>query len=203
MNIRRSIFVLGACIAAGCSLLEPRPDNSRFFILTPISHEVTTAAPAVPAGRQISVGVGPIEFPVYLRRPQMVTRSAPNKIELSEEKRWAEPLDKNFMRVLCGNLTELVNAGRIEKYPWPKKNPVDYQVTVDLERFEISTDGRAYLIARWTIKNGQSSKDLYQSVTTATESVGEGESGPSAALSKDLAVLSADIAAGLLRISSS
>ena len=65
--------------------------------------------------------MGPVDFPDYFRRLPVVTRVAPNRIELSDEKRWAEPLDKNFIRVLSENLATLLNTYRIEKYPWAMK----------------------------------------------------------------------------------
>jgi uncharacterized lipoprotein YmbA len=200
MNIKPAILTV-AILAAGCSILEPRPDNSRFFILTPIADGVTPVALSVPAASiPTSIGVGPIEFPDYLRRQQVVTRSAPNKLELSEESRWAEPLDKNFTRVLCENMAELLNVQRIEKYPWPRKYPVDYQVTIEVQRFETTTDRQAHLLARWAIKEGPSGRDLYRSQTSATEPVGTEESAASAALSRGLAVLSRDIASHLTEL---
>jgi uncharacterized lipoprotein YmbA len=194
MNTKLTIIVFVACLAAACSPFAPRPDNSRFFILTPLAGQAEPGAKTAPASStQMAIGVGPIDFPDYLRRQQVVTRSSPNKLELSEEHRWAEPLDRNFTRVLCENLAQLPDVQRVEKYPWSHKNPVDYQVAIDVQRFETSADGQAYLVARWAIKEGESGKDLYRSQTSATKSVGAGESGPSAALSDDLAVLSRDI----------
>lgn len=198
MSIKLTILALGACLAAACSPFAPRADNSKFFILTPLPSQVVPAARTAPASpAQMAIGVGPIDFPEYLRRQQVVTRSSPNKLELSEEQRWAEPLDKNFTRVLCENLTQLLDAQRVEKYPWSRKNPVDYQVTIDVQRFETSADGQAYLVARWAIKEGQTGKDLYRSQTSTSESVNGGESGASAALSNNLALLSRDIASRL------
>ena len=85
---------------------------------------------------QLTIGVGPVDFPDYLRRLPVVTRVAPNRIDLSDEKRWAEPLDKNFTRVLSENLATLLDTQRIEKYPWPLRTKVDYQIEIDVQRFE-------------------------------------------------------------------
>lgn len=181
--------------AGGCaSVLAPRPDRSKFFVLTPISDGIVPVASSASSAAPPSIGVGPVDFPDYLRRTQVVTRSAPNQIELSEERRWAEPLDKNFVRVLCENLAALLNTQRVERYPWPRKTALDYQVIVDVQHFERSTDGQSQLLARWSIRDARTGEVLVSSRTTASAPVATGEAGASAALSNDLAALSRDIA---------
>ena len=106
---------------------------------------VTANPPSTAPNARLTVGVGPVDFPDYLRRLAVVTRVTPNRIELSDEKRWAEPLDKNFTRVLSENLATLLNTQRIEKYPWPLTSKVDYQVEIDVQRFETLGDGQTQL----------------------------------------------------------
>jgi len=193
MNVKATLIALGACVfAAGCSPLAPQPDHSKFFILNPLTDAPT---PGATAGKTLTIGVGPIDFPDYLRRLQVVTRASPNQLDLSAEKRWGEPLDKNFARVFSENISQLLNTQQIEKYPWPVRTHVDYQIAIDVQRFETKSDGQSQLIARWIIKDGVTGKDLYASETTASAPVGPGETGPSAALSSDLATLSREIAA--------
>jgi len=198
-NITTKAIVFGACMmmAAGCSVLSPQPDRSKFFILSPVSDSAdgAVARPAATSPRsQLIIGVGPVDFPDYLRRLPVVTRVAPNRIELSDEKRWAEPLDKNFTRVLSEDLATLLNTQQIEKYPWPLRNKIDYQIEVDVQRFETTSDGQTQLIASWIIRDGRSDKILYASETTAGAPAGADETSASAALSSNLATLSKEIA---------
>ena len=198
MNVKTTLIALGACVfAAGCSPLAPQPDHSKFFILAPLSDGSGPAATSASskADSPLTIGVGPIDFPDYLRRPEVVTRESLNQLDLSAEKRWGEPLDKNFARVFSENIALLLNTQQIEKYPWPVRTHVDYQITVDVQRFETTSDGRSQLVARWIIKDGVSGKDLYASETAASAPVGSGETGASAALSSDLGTLSREIAA--------
>jgi len=123
-----------------------------------------------------------------------------NQINLSAEKRWAEPLDKNFERVVTENLTELLNDQKIEKYPWARNAHVDYQVVIDVQRFEALSNGSSQLTARWMIRDGRSGQDVYAAETRSSTPVGSGETGASQALSQDLAVLSRDIAAKLSQL---
>jgi hypothetical protein len=197
MNLKTKLIAFGACaMAAGCSVLSPQPDRSKLFILTPVSDSAATAAKPAPTSpeSQLTIGVGPVDFPDYLRRLPVVTRVAPNRIDLSDEERWAEPLDKNFVRVLSENLATLLDTQRIEKYPWALRAKVDYQVEISVQRFETISDGQTQLVASWIIRDGPSDKILYASQTTARAPAGPDELSASSALSSDLATLSKDIA---------
>src|SRR5215469_885734 len=113
------IVAAGICaLFLGCSPLAPQPDRSKFFILSPVAAGVMPASTGGASTSQLTLGVGPISFPDYLRRPEIVTLNSPNQIDLSSEKRWGEPLDKDFSRVLTENLTRLLNTQKVEKYPW-------------------------------------------------------------------------------------
>ena len=138
--------------------------------------------------------MGPVDFPDYLRRLPVVTRVAPNRIELSDERRWAEPLDKNFVRVLSENLATLLDTQQIEKYPWSLRTKVDYQIEINVQRFETTSDGQTQLLASWIIRDGHGGKILYASQTTAGAPAGPDGVSASAALSGDLATLSKEIA---------
>jgi hypothetical protein len=197
------LIAFGACaIVSGCSVLSPQPDRSEFFILTPVSDSARMGAKPASAGpdSQLTIGVGPVDFPDYLRRLPVVTRVAPNRIDLSAERHWAEPLDKNFVRVLSENLTVLLDTQRIEKYPWSLRTKVDYQVEIDVQRFETTSDGQTQLIASWIVRDGDGGKILYASLTTAGGPTGPDGVNASAALSGDLATLSKEIAARITEL---
>src|SRR5579864_8849512 len=203
MNLKTKLTAFGACaMAAGCSVLSPQPDRSKFFILTPVSDGAATAAKqsSTSPDSQLTIGVGPVDFPDYLRRLPVVTRVAPNRIDLSAERRWAEPLDKNFVRVLSENLAVLLDTQRIEKYPWSLRTSVDYQVEIDVQRFETTSDGQTQLIASWIIRDGHGGKTLYASKTTASAPAGPDGVSASAALSSDLATLSKEIASRITEL---
>jgi uncharacterized protein len=202
MNLKTKLIAFGACaIVAGCSVLSPQPDRSEFFILAPVSGSAGMAATAsTSADSQLTIGVGPIDFPDYLRRLPVVTRVAPNRIELSDERRWAEPLDKNFVRVFSENLAALLDTQQIEKYPLSLRTKVDYQIEINVQRFETTSDGQAQLVASWIIRDGHGSKILYASQTTAGAPAGADEASASSALSGDLATLSKEIASRVTKL---
>ena len=189
------LIVLGLSLLSACSPLAPQPDRSKFFILTPLSDSGALASTSTLTANDpgLTIGIGPIDFPDYLRRPEVVTLASPNQLDLAAEKRWGEPLDRDFGRVFAENLSRLLNTQQLEKYPWPVRTHVDYQIVIDVQRFETTSDGQSQLVARWIIKDS-AGKDLYASETRATAPVGPGETGPSIALSNDLATLSRDVA---------
>jgi uncharacterized protein len=197
-----STILFAVMMVAGCSPLAPRPDHSKYYILTPISITGDPIAGDATnlAGVPLVLGIGPIDFPEYLRRPQVVTRAAPNLIDLSAEGLWAEPLDKNFTRVLTENLAQLLNTQRMEKYPWSPRAHIDYQIVIDVQRFEKVAPDQTQLVARWIIKDGVHDRDLYASESNASAPVEGGGTGASMALSSDLAKLSTDIASQITLI---
>jgi hypothetical protein len=89
-----------------------------------------------------------------LREPQPIESMYPRKIS-------GQVRDKNFTRVLSGNIAAILNTQRVESYPWSRGTPVAYQVIVDVERFDTGTDKQAKLNARWSIRDGHDGKVLY------------------------------------------
>jgi uncharacterized protein len=148
--------LLGVCAlaisvtAASCTVLAPRPDPSRFFVLIPIPDE-----PSPTTGQHMgSLGVGPIALPRYLDRPEIVTRVAPSEVKPAVFDYWAGSLSHQFQTVLAENLQALVHPDRIQVYPWYAGAAPDLVVEAEVQRFEPSTDGRAELVARWRIRKG-------------------------------------------------
>jgi uncharacterized lipoprotein YmbA len=139
------LVLLGALLAEGCSLLRgPDPTPTQFFVLT-------SRTPRTQAAKQdVSLGVGPLSFPSYLERPQMVSRKQQNQIAVSGSNRWAEPLKDSFLRVLAEDLGKLVGTSEVVMFPW-YKTPLTYQIKLEVLRFEPTWEGRAVLQVIWTL----------------------------------------------------
>lgn len=147
MNHRVTSVVIGLSLLAqaGCGSSKP----ARYYLLSALG----PAASAKP-GRGVSVGIGPIDFPEYLDRPQIVTRSSGTRVDLGEFDRWAEPLEQNFARVLAENLAALLATDDVHQFPWKRSTKVDYQVIVSVNRFDATKGGDTVLNVRWAVKNG-------------------------------------------------
>jgi uncharacterized lipoprotein YmbA len=175
-------------MAAGCSILSPRPDPTKFYVLT------ATSTAGAAATSNLVIGLGPVKLPAYLEHAEVITRVAPNRLDLSSTDRWAEPLDDNFRRVLAADLTTLIGTDQVLPFPWDLSTKVDYKIEVNVERFERDSSGGAQLTASWIIRDGHSDRVLLTRPADFTESAGSGMESSAASLSADLNDLSKQIA---------
>lgn len=201
MKMRRVACLCAAAVLAivmcGCTILAPRLDPSRFFVLTTVADSHGSALPASRRSK-LTLGLGPIAFPAYLERPEMVTRVAPNRIDLSQENLWAEPLKRNFTTVLSADLSADLGDAHMVQYPWYATTHMDYQVKVSVDRFESTGHGNARLVARWEICAPTGARILVSSSSNIImPSASAGASGKAAALSQAIAKLSGQIARAL------
>jgi uncharacterized protein len=102
--------------------------------------------------KNVSVLVGPISLPGYLDRNQMVTVAGKNEMALDEFNRWAESLRDGFYRVLLEDLSLLLKTPEVYGYDRSGENTADYQVSIDVTRFDAASDGDAVLTAFWSLR---------------------------------------------------
>ena len=132
-------------LLSACSIMAPQPDNTKFFVLTSTAGASSGSAAPATGGSSPSnlvIGVGPIKLPQYLRRPEVVTRTSPSELTLSDTDRWAEPLDSAFVRVLSENLSQLLGTQQVVTFPWYNSSQIDYAVQVNVMRFETDPKGK-------------------------------------------------------------
>jgi len=172
---------------------------------TPVAKYYTLSAvrDSVPAGsasvlRDKIVGIGPVVLPEYLDRPQIVIRASSNRLELADGHRWAEPLADNFTSALRENLSLLLGTERVLSNASALSGRGDYQVIVQVLRFEGTAEGVVSLAARWSIaaRDGTVLLAARRSSFQATPS-GTGIEALVAAQSDTVAQLSREIAAAL------
>jgi uncharacterized protein len=202
------LAILALPLASGCSLLSPRPDPTKFYVLTSIADADTVRQPPT-AASNLAIGLGPVTFPDYLTHLEVVTRVSTNRIELSTTDLWAEPFDESARRVLARNLATLLGTEQVVPFPWYASAKLDYKVEVTVERFERDGSGGTQLVATWLIRDGQSDKQLLSRQSNFSESAGAqiGTAGISTdnaarALSSDLSELSKQIAAAITELNS-
>ena len=192
-----SILGVFCLLLGGCTILQPKPDPTRFFLLTPL------ATPEVsPVGDTdgISLGLGPINFPAYLDRPHFVTRVGPNQLRLSEYHRWGEPLPAGFNRVLAKNLATLLQTHRLVTHPWSRSTELDYRVEIEVRRFEATAGPETLLTARWILLDGTGEKLLLAKEFSLREPAESASTAASVqALSQALGKLSREIATSIQR----
>jgi len=187
---------LAGCSALARTILAPQKDVSRFYLLTPtVDSETTAPASAQSPGGDFTIGLGPIKLPPYLDRPEIVTRMAPNRLELSKEDRWGESLQNGFTSVLERDLSAQAGTERVIVFPWYNTVHIDLQVQIDVFRFETDGQGNAQLSAKWTILDSTGKNILYTVDSHLTQPSKPGdETDAAAALSRTIGDLSGQIA---------
>ena len=135
-------IVIMLCVAGGCGSSPP----VRYYALEPLppgdTKESTTS----------SVGVGPIKFPEYLKRPQIVSRSTSSEITIAEFDRWVEAVDIAMPRIVAMNLDVLLESVLVITFPFGGGLvDVDYRVVGQVARFDVDQTGQAVLDVQWAI----------------------------------------------------
>jgi uncharacterized lipoprotein YmbA len=97
----------------------------------------------------VRVGLAPISVAPYLNQPGLVVETETGQIRPASQHVWAEPIALGLYRILQSELSAALGfqidddiTGRPH---W------DYAVDVEIDRFHGTLDGRAMLIARWSV----------------------------------------------------
>ena len=181
----------------GCGpILAPQPDLAKFYLLTPAADPPSTqTAAAQSSSGGFTLGLGPVKLPPYLDRPEVVTRSAPNRLDLSKTDRWGESLQNNFTSVLTRDLSAQLGSQQIVAFPWYSTTHLDLQVQVEVYRFETDAQGNAQLSAKWTVRDGLGKNILYSAESNLTQPSKPGDTADgAAALSRTVNDMSREIA---------
>lgn len=127
---------------------------------TPPSRYYMLSADAVgsPTENTVSIGVGPITIPDYLKGRSMVLARDDHLLTVSEFDRWAEPMEAGINRVLILNLASLSNTQQVYAFPWRQDSTPNYIVRVAIIQFAVG-DNSAILEAGWTVQK-PGSKEL-------------------------------------------
>jgi uncharacterized lipoprotein YmbA len=141
------IALLLVSILPGCTPAISKPES--FYQLQEIPDNKLTAIE-----KGAVVGLGPIQLPEYINRPQIVTRLSRQQIHVSEFNRWIEPLSDGITRTLVIKLANQLNSNRV--YWLPRKDqklPLELRVAIDISRFDGQFNGEVILEGRWSLYN--------------------------------------------------
>jgi uncharacterized lipoprotein YmbA len=189
-------WIVLSVVLAGCVTSPP----ARFYTLSSLPDLQLAAKTGADAG-QVTIGIGPIEVPAYLDRPQIVTRIGSNELRMAEFDHWAEPLSDTLLRVLLENLSVLLEPAVVTVIPWKGHTTADYQIALEVIRFDGNTGDAAVLVARWYIFDGDDQHSILTRKTSIqTETKGADIRSLVAAQSQALAGLSSRIATDIRRV---
>lgn len=119
--------------------------GTRFYSLSALSpaNDATNST--------LHIGVGPVEIPRLLNRPQIVSRKNKTEIDVAEHHQWGGSYKEELIQVITDNLASLLKTESIEQYPWKFTFKPHYQVRINIERFDGQLGKNIVLKARWRL----------------------------------------------------
>ena len=191
------ILCLLCLVAAlgGCRLPQKSPPP-RTWLLSPVA-----GAPDSDAF-SLSLGVGPVDFPKYLDRREIIERVGPNELRANEYEVWGESLQTNFQDTLSYNISVLVPGLGVVGFPWKGPVQVDYRLSMVVSRFDHDVpSGAIVLEAAWGLRRVSGGESLARRTRTIREPVqGSGYAAITAAMSRAVETQSREIAMTLAKL---
>jgi len=185
-----SFFGVVLFLFSGCASSKP----SRFYTLDTMK-PMQDVRKGTAAEQQVAVGLGPVEIPDYLDRPQIVTRSSGNELEIAEFDRWAGSLREDVARTLMENLSVLLAQDNASVVSWRWNSPFNFRIIVDILRFDAMPDDNLVLKAQWSIVGADDGKAPIVHASGFSEKIqGNDYNAKITAMSRTLGMLSRDIA---------
>jgi uncharacterized lipoprotein YmbA len=181
-------------LCSSCIQLGGEPQPTRFYLLEAVAefNEVSSA-------QKILLELGPIEFPTYLDRPQIVSRMPNNTIVIAEYDRWAEPLPDNLTRTLKENLNKRLAGAQISTAPWSNHADQGYAVRLTINRFDGIIGQQTEVDIRWSLYSPAGDQELLRKHFIGRIPIDNNYQGLVAGLNKVLSELSKEIATAVNR----
>jgi len=187
----KHLHLVVACLAALLLAACGSSPKERYYTLTADASAPVTGTSA------LSIAVGPVTVPEAVDQPQIVAQVGANQVAMYEYQRWASPLKGEIARVIAANLAQELGTPRVWSYAQATLPKRDYQVLVDVQRFD-SVLGEAVTVeALWTIRPAEGSKAKTGRSSVRQATAGDGFDALAAAHSRALARVSQDIAAAI------
>jgi uncharacterized protein len=205
----RAIFgaLILSLLLIGCS-----SPPSRLYLLSstepPVAGQPTVGAaisgssqPALarrPSGRVVGVAV---TVPEYLDRLDVMERTSANELKPIYSAQWGESLATTATRAMAGNLSADLPSDDILILPSRHQRRLDYQVNFDLTKFESDAEGNSTLAGRWSIADGDGVERMSGRALRSERVDRPGYDAMAAAMSRNLAAASVEIATALRQVS--
>jgi hypothetical protein len=157
-------LMVGACSPFGSGTRQP----TKNYVLSSLYSEETRPQPVADLS-EIGILVGPVRMAMYLDRSDVVIRNSQNEVEIAEFSSWAGPLQENFSRVLAENLSLWLNTKKVAIFPGSKLPFYNYNVSINVTRFDGRPGDKTQLRARWVILDKKRKHILFQEHTILSQ----------------------------------
>jgi uncharacterized lipoprotein YmbA len=197
-----ALLLCAACSSPPSQLYQLSPVIARSQVAAADPGSAVAATAPTPTDRFAGgplVGVS-VTVPEYLDRLDIIERTNGNELKPNYSAQWAEDLAVTTSRAFAEDLSALLPTVDIVTLPSRAHRDVDYQLTLELTRFESDSTGRSTLAGRWSIAD-RSGNERGSGRVLLADSAKPGDYGAmAAAMSRNLASASAEIQRALLRL---
>lgn len=184
------LLITAAFLTLALSACSTSPSSKYYFL----SAESIAAAPA--KANDVRIAVGPISVPSINDRPQLISQTGKNEVQINEYHRWAGSLNSNISRVIAANIAQDLGTPNVWSFSQNIQAKYDYQVFIDVQTLESKPGDEVIVDALWTIKSTKAGKSEPKVGRTLVHVpvVGDGFDALVAAQSRAFAKISKDIA---------
>jgi uncharacterized lipoprotein YmbA len=197
----RSFAVVFSALIAGCA----GGSAENFYALNDGAIVQSTTSGRGARGPSLpGIVVSAVTVPELVDRPQIVTRDVTNRVIVSEQNLWAEPIRSGISRTLATRLSRaLEEAGtpaQVAAYPQTSIATPVLRVTIDVVRFDAVPNGEAVIDAVWSVR--RVSDGMVRTGRTAASSPISGTSYDAIVHSwnQAIAIVDRDIAAMVMQV---
>ena len=139
-----SLFL--ACLLSGCPGVSSTAPI-RYYLIDPAEYPEASFK----STRPLSIEIVSLHIPQYLERFHIATRTSKSQLEFSESHQWGENLRKNLLRTMSRNLSVLLSTLDIGTPLNRSASIPHYRVQIHIEQFELESNNRVKLVARWQL----------------------------------------------------
>lgn len=143
MRPRRRIVAVALLVALGaCGTSRP----VQYYGLDALDVEFKQDSPEAPI-----LGIGPLRYPDYMARSQIVTRGAAAEYRFDDFNRWAEPLGEAVYRVATANVDSILDDVIVVAFPYSHLSDLTHQLVGRIDGFLAASDGSVVFELQWGI----------------------------------------------------
>lgn len=146
MTSRRIFLLILVLATSACIQLQGSPPVSHYFFLEPMSDVEESYTETT-----LTTGIELVDFPDYLRRPQIVVQQEDNILHFSDSQRWATALEENMVTVLRSNVEQMIPGAAVSIGPWQGNQANDYKVLLSVRKFAGILGQHSDVDIRWRI----------------------------------------------------
>lgn len=155
LNILSLSLISLSLLFTGCG----SSPNAKIYILNAMNRGTSVEALKA-GGHNVTVKVGPVSIPDTLDQPNIVTRTGPNSLLADEFNRWSGDFQSDIQGIIGENISILLPTNQVTLSQEIILLPVDYQVIVNVRKFDGKLGGIVTLNADWTVARKDKEKSV-------------------------------------------